>query len=349
MSQVQTNMPNYRWRKLVDWLMRGLTVLATAVAIIPLLLISFDVLWRGGQALNLEFFTQTYQPPLIIGAGLGEVTTLAPSASPLEPVATPPPGATADPFAHIDIGDVAELVGAVPADESGAGNITSGVVARGGILHGIIGTILVAGVALLISIPVGIMAGVFLSEYPNNAVATSVRFCTDVLSGAPSIVVGVVAYILLVVPSQRYSGLAGSVALAMLMLPTITRTTEEMLKLVPESVREAAMALGAPTWYATFTVVIPTALNGILTGIMLAFARGAGETAPLLLTILGSNLLTADLRGPIGAMPLLIYRYTESPFPSENTLAWGTAFVLMMVVLVTNILARLLTRQRMGR
>src|SRR5215510_5619053 len=146
---------------------------------------------------------------------------------------------------------------------------------------------------------------------------------------------------------HTFSGLAGSVALALLMVPTITRTTEEILKLVPESIREAAQAMGAPTWYATFTVIVPTVLSGITTGVMLAFARGAGETAPLLLTVMGNNELTFNLLGPIAALPLLTYRYTESPFPSENNLAWGTAFVLMMMVLLINILVRLATRNRL--
>jgi phosphate transport system permease protein len=131
------------------------------------------------------------------------------------------------------------------------------------------------------------------------------------------------------------------------MVPTILRTTEEILKLVPDSTREAAQALGAPMWYATFTVVVPAVLSGIITGVLLAFARGAGETAPLLLTIMGNNELTFNLLGPIAALPLLTYRYTESPFPTENNLAWGTAFVLMMMVLVINILMRLATRRRL--
>jgi phosphate transport system permease protein len=154
--------------------------------------------------------------------------------------------------------------------------------------------------------------------------------------------------VLLVRRFETYSGLAGSIALTFLMVPTITRTTEEILKLVPTTTREAALAMGAPMWYSTFTVVIPTALGGIVTGVLLAFARGAGETAPLLLTIQGSNVLAYSLLEPIAALPLLTYKYTESPFPAENNLAWGTAFVLMMLVLVVNVLVRLSTRNRMG-
>ncbi len=276
--------------------------------------------------------------------------------------ATPAASApTADPFANIDVGALAgadaepPVSGAAPASSATPASaaapqdqiVTTEVVARGGVLHGIIGTLLVIGVALLFAVPIGLLAGIFLAEYPKNRLATIVRFCTDVLSGAPSIIAGVVAYILLVQRFQSFSGLAGSIALTILMVPTITRTTEEMLKLVPGSLREAAQALGAPTWYSTVTVALPAALAGIVTGILLAFARGAGETAPLILTVLGNNELTYNMLGPIAALPLLTYRYTESPFPSENALAWGTAFVLMMTVLLVNILVRLATRSRL--
>jgi phosphate transport system permease protein len=177
-------------------------------------------------------------------------------------------------------------------------------------------------------------------------VATAVRFATDVLSAAPSIIVGVAAYVLIVKEIQNFAGIAGSVALAILMVPVITRTTEEILKLVPTTVREAAMGLGAPKWWATLTVVIPAAMSGIATGAMLAFARAAGETAPLLLTILGSNNIVYNLYEPMAALPLLTYKYTESPFPLQNDLAWTAALVLTLLVLVVNILARWATRNR---
>jgi len=258
-------------------------------------------------------------------------------------------GALAGADAEPPVSGAAPASSATPASAAAPQDqiVTTEVVARGGVLHGIIGTLLVIGVALLFAVPIGLLAGIFLAEYPKNRLATIVRFCTDVLSGAPSIIAGVVAYILLVQRFQSFSGLAGSIALTILMVPTITRTTEEMLKLVPGSLREAAQALGAPTWYSTVTVALPAALAGIVTGILLAFARGAGETAPLILTVLGNNELTYNMLGPIAALPLLTYRYTESPFPSENALAWGTAFVLMMTVLLVNILVRLATRSRL--
>lgn len=358
--------------------MRGATVLCTLIAIVPLVLIIGYVLVVGGKALNTEFFTQAYLPPLTIDNGVTAPDLGVPAGA---PAAEPPPAdsialnpsvaqptvtnaapqaadATADPFANIDVGALVgagtepfPTTGMPPADaattQQPVAMPATDVVARGGVLHGIVGTLLVTGVALLLAIPIGLLAGIFLAEYPTNRLATIVRFCTDVLSGAPSIIAGVVAYILLVQRFQAFSGLAGSVALTILMVPTIIRTTEEMLKLVPASIREAAQALGAPTWYATFTVVVPTALTGIVTGILLAFARGAGETAPLILTVLGNNELAYNMLGPIAALPLLTYRYTESPFPSENTLAWGTAFVLMMIVLLVNVLVRLATRSRL--
>lgn len=218
--------------------------------------------------------------------------------------------------------------------------------AGGGVLHAIVGALLIVGVALLIAAPIGIMAGIYLSEYPGHGASTVIRFCTDVLTAMPSIVVGVTAYVLIVQRTSKFSGLAGSLALVVLIVPVVTRTTEEILRLVPESVREAATALGAPRWWSTLTVVLPMALGGIATGVLLAFARAAGETAPLLVTVLGNNNLTFDIFGPMQALPLLAYRYTEQPFRVLSEQAWGAALVLVVIVLGTNIVVRLLTRHR---
>jgi phosphate transport system permease protein len=337
--------PNYAARKLTDRLMRGCVLLATAVAIVPLVLIIGYVTVIGGGALSWDFFTQTYVPPMMSGFDPGAVVI-----DPAAPIDPNDPFANLDPGALVGDGSAAPADPAAPAD--GAMDMANAE-AKGGVLHAIVGTLLITGAALLISLPIGLLAGVFLSEYPANSVATAVRFCCDVLSGAPSIIVGVTAYVLIVNARGAdgqpigFSGWAGAVALTFLMVPTITRTTEEVLKLVPEATREAALAMGAPTWYSTFTVVVPTALSGIVTGVMLAFARGAGETAPLIMTVLGSNVLVTSLLEPIAALPLITYRYTESPFPSENNLAWGSAFVLMMLVLVVNILVRVATRTRL--
>lgn len=320
---------NYRWRKFVDQVMRGSTVVATGCAVIPLIAIIGYVLALGGSALSTQFFTDVYQPPNMAQAAADGST---PAFDPNDPFAGI--GAPTDGTAPVD-------GVALEADVYAGGPV-------GGVLHGIIGTLIITGVGLLFALPIGIFAGIYLSEYRNERYATIVRFCCDVLSGSPSIVAGVVIYVLVVIRSQQFSAIAGSLALMILMVPIVTRTTEEMLKLVPESMREAARGLGAPTWYSTFTVVIPAALPGIVTGVMLAFARGAGETAPLILTVLGSNVISTNLFAPMASLPLVAYRYTESPYPGENTLAWGAAFVLMMLVLVMNILVRVATRRRAG-
>lgn len=300
---LETNMLTYQRRSRVDKMLRGCTIMATGIAIVPLVLIIAYVLFVGGSALNLDFFTQTYRPP--VPAGIDPLTGL--------------------PIDGMEEGDLAQ------------------VQARGGVLHGIVGTLMVTITALLCSLPIGVLAGIFLAEYPDTPFNTFIRFCCDVLSGAPSIVIGVVGFTLIVKPMGSYSGIAGAIALTFLMVPTIARTTEEILKLVPNAVREAAMAMGAPMWYSTFTVVLPAALTGIVTGALLAFARGAGETAPLLLTIQGNSNLSFDLLAPMAALPILTYKYIESPFPAENQLAWGTAFVLMMLVLGINLLVRVTT------
>ncbi|MBC8078482.1 MAG: phosphate ABC transporter permease PstA [Chloroflexales bacterium] len=326
--------PNYTARKLTDRLMRGLTVLATLLAVVPLVIIIGYVLIKGGSSLNIPFFTQTYQAPVTLGdlgdAGIDPATGL-PAVPEIDPV-------TGLPVVPTTVPDGTQP----PAEQTPVAEPA----AQGGVLHSIVGTLLITGLALLFALPVGLMAGIFLSEFPANPVATFVRFCCDVLSGAPSIIVGVVGYVLVVQRAGTYSGLAGAIALTFLMVPTITRTTEEILKLVPNATREAALAMGAPMWYSTFTVVIPAALSGIVTGVLLAFSRGAGETAPLLLTVGGSNVLSFNVRDQMDALPLRTYYFTNSPFPAEYNQAWGTAFVLTAMVLLVNVLVRLATRRR---
>ena len=332
MSIPRAASPNYAARKLTDRLMRGLTVLATLLAVVPLVIIIGYVLVKGGGSLNVPFFTQTYQAPVSMGdAGAIDPATGLPVVPALDPITGLPVEATTVPN------------GAQPPAEQ---TPAAAPETQGGVLHSIVGTLLITGVALLLALPIGLLAGIFLSEFPPNPVATFVRFCCDVLSGAPSIIVGVVGYVLVVQRFGTYSGLAGAIALTFLMVPTITRTTEEILKLVPNATREAALAMGAPMWYSTFTVVIPAALSGIVTGVLLAFARGAGETAPLLLTVGGSNILSFNLSDQMDALPLRTYYFTNSPFPAEYNQAWGTAFVLTAMVLIVNILVRLATRRR---
>jgi phosphate transport system permease protein len=217
--------------------------------------------------------------------------------------------------------------------------------AGGGMANAIVGTLMVVGLAALIALPLGIAAGVYLSEYGRGRFATLVRYTTDVLSGVPSIVVGVVAYGLVVVPMGRFSGLAGSVALAILMLPPIIRATEEMVRLVPQSYRQAALALGAPRWKTTQQIVLPAARAGIVTAGMLAVARAAGETAPLLFTALGNRFWSLRMDQPIATLPVFIYDYAKAPYTDWNRQAWTGALVLVLLVTVISLLLRITVRR----
>ena len=219
----------------------------------------------------------------------------------------------------------------------------------GGVAHAIVGTLLIVGMACLIGIPVGMAAGVYSAEYAGTRLALVTRFVADVLNGTPSIVVGVVAWTLIVARQKHFSGLAGSVALAILMIPMVMRTTEELIKMVPNSLREAALALGYPRWRTSLTIIVRTTLPGIVTGILLATARVAGETAPLLFTTLGSQFMNADLNQPTAALPLTVFTYAIGPYEEWHRLAWATALVLILVVLSLSLLARVATRQRFDR
>jgi len=218
----------------------------------------------------------------------------------------------------------------------------------GGILHAILGTLTIVGMASLAGVPIGIAAGFYCSESRGSRLATVTRFVADVLNGTPSIVIGVFAWTWVVVTQKQFSALAGSVALAVLLVPMVMRTTEELLALVPTSLREAALALGYPEWRTSLTVVLRTALPGIVTGSLLAVARISGETAPLLFTALGSEYLSTRLDAPMAALPLLVYKYATGPYPEWHRLAWTSALVLILVVLLLSLLARLATRQRFG-
>jgi len=217
--------------------------------------------------------------------------------------------------------------------------------AGGGMANAIVGTLLVVGTAALMALPLGIAAGVYLAEYGRGRFSTLVRYTTDVLSGVPSIVVGVVAYGLAVVPMGRFSGLAGSVALAILMLPPIIRATEEMVRLVPQSYRQAALALGAPRWKTTQQIVLPAAKAGIVTAGMLAVARAAGETAPLLFTALGNRFWSLRMDQPIATLPVFIYDYAKAPYTDWNRQAWTGALVLVLLVTVISLLLRITVRR----
>jgi phosphate transport system permease protein len=218
--------------------------------------------------------------------------------------------------------------------------------AGGGMRNEILGTLILVALGSLLALPVGLMAGIFLSEFGSPRLASMVRFVADILAGVPSIVVGVFAYAIVVRPMHSYSALSAGVALAIIMIPIVARTAEESLRLVPSSMREAALALGITRWRAVMGVIIPGALTGIITGVMLAVARIAGETAPLLFTALGSQFGVQGLLKPIGAIPLQIYHYALSPYPDWQQQAWAGAFLLILLVLGISIVVRWITGRR---
>jgi phosphate transport system permease protein len=218
--------------------------------------------------------------------------------------------------------------------------------AGGGFGNALLGSLVLVGLACAVGIPVGVLAGVYLAEFGDNRFGKAVRFSADVMSGVPSIAVGIFVYTLVVLSMRRFSALAGGIALGVLMLPTITRTTEELLKLVPDSLREAGLALGVPRWRVILRVVLRTGAPGIATGVMLAVARAAGETAPLLFTAFSNRFWSVSLNQPIGSLPVQIYTYAVSPYEEWHQQAWAAALVLVGMVLVLNIGARLLTASR---
>ena len=296
-SQLDFSRARYRRRKINNWVMLSLTGLLTLLALVPLFWIVGYVIYKGGQYINLSFFTHM---PLPLG------------------------------------------------------------MEGGGVLHAIEGTIILTLLSALFAIPPGVLAAFYIAYKPNTPLGAAVRFSTDVLAGVPSIVIGLFIYALIVKTQQHYSALAGGVALAILMLPTIIRTTEEMLKLVPQALREGALALGSPEWKASLSVILPAAGNGVVTGVLLGIARASGETAPLLFTALGNEnyeigrIVNAGLSAhqsvftilgkvfgqPVDSLPLTLWKYAQQPFPERVNQAWAVAMVLMLLVLATNILAR---------
>jgi phosphate transport system permease protein len=213
----------------------------------------------------------------------------------------------------------------------------------GGMANSIVGSLIVTGLGAVLAIPVGLLAGIYASEYRGTRVAAAVRFAADTLNGVPSIVIGVFAYSIAVLPFHAFSATAGGVALGIMMLPLVTRTTEELLLLVPPSLREGALALGATRARAVFTVVVPAALPGILTGVLLAIARVAGETAPLLFTAFNNRFFTTDVRQPISTLTVQVFYYANSAYEDWHRQAWAGALVLVAIVLTCSLLARFAT------
>ncbi|MFB3819636.1 MAG: phosphate ABC transporter permease PstA [Candidatus Methylomirabilales bacterium] len=218
--------------------------------------------------------------------------------------------------------------------------------AGGGMANAILGTLLLIGLAAGLGLPLGVLGGVYLAESRDPHLPRLVRFLADVLNGVPSIVIGIFAYSVIVLPMRRFSALAGAAALAVIMLPVVLRTTEEMVRLVPASLREAALALGIPEWKMVLRVVLPTARAGILTGVMVSLARIAGETAPLLFTAFGNRFWHQGLDQPIAALPLQIFAYAVAPYEDWHRQAWAGALVLIAIIFVTSLAARLAVKGR---
>lgn len=220
--------------------------------------------------------------------------------------------------------------------------------AGGGIGPAIQGTIIVVGIASLIGVPIGVVSGIYLAEFRETKLALLARFLNDVSSNMPSIVIGIFCWALIVTPIG-WSVIAGAIALAIMMIPIVTRTTEESMKLVPTTIREAAIALGIPQWKTTITVVLSSAKKGIATGILLAVARISGETAPLLLTILGSRFWFGGITEPTAALPLAIFNFSQSPYAASDwPRAWGASMVLILMILGINVIVRYFTREKYG-
>lgn len=215
----------------------------------------------------------------------------------------------------------------------------------GGLANSIVGTLMLSALGAVLAIPIGVLSGLYMSEYAGTKLASLIRFSADTLNGVPSIVIGVFVYGIAVLPFKQYSAMAGSIALGIMMIPIIARTTEELLLLVPGTMREGALALGATRARAVFTVVLPAALPGIITGIVLALARIAGETAPLLFTALNNRFFSTSLTQPISSLTVQVYNYASSPYEDWHRQAWAGALVLVLIVLLCSVLARLATRR----
>jgi phosphate transport system permease protein len=215
----------------------------------------------------------------------------------------------------------------------------------GGMGNAILGSVILCGLGAVLAIPIGVMSGIYIAEYPGSSMAATVRFAADTLNGVPSIVIGVFVYAIAVLPVKHFSALAGGIALGVMMIPIITRTTEELIRLVPSSLREGALALGATRGRAVMTVVLPAALPGIITGIVLALARIAGETAPLLFTAFNNRFWSTALDQPIGSLTVQVYTYAIAPYDDWHRQAWAGALVLVTMILLCSVFARLATRR----
>ncbi len=215
----------------------------------------------------------------------------------------------------------------------------------GGIIHSIAGTFILIIIASLFSIPLGIGAGIYVSEHRNSKIANFIRLCVEVLQGIPSIVIGISVYLWIVLPMGNFSALSGGIALGIMMLPMIIKSTDETLKLIPPTLKEASIALGVPYYKTILKVILPAGLKGIVTGILIGIARIAGETAPLLFTAFGNNFLNLNILKPVDALPLLIFNYATSPYEQWHKIAWGASFILVSIVLFLNIITQVIIKK----
>lgn len=270
-------------RKIKSSFMTLLMIMATALILLPLVIIFFHIVKMGFSSINLDFFMNIPKP----------------------------------------------------TGETG-----------GGMANGMVGSLVLIAMASVIGLPIGIFGAIYLVEYGGGRISNIIRFSADVLNGIPSIITGMVAYSLIVVPMKGFSALAGAVALALIMTPIVLRTAEEQLKLVPGSLREASLALGVPLWRTTLKVTLRSAMKGVLTGVLLAIARIAGETAPLLFTALGNMFWSRKLTEPIAAMPLQIFNFAISPYEDWHRLAWAGALVLVTFMFTISLATRYFSRQR---
>jgi phosphate transport system permease protein len=215
----------------------------------------------------------------------------------------------------------------------------------GGISNAILGTVMLIGISTALSVPLGIFAAIFLSEYREGKFVYLTKLCVETLQGIPSIVIGIIAYVWVVIPMGSFSALSGGIALGMMMLPVVVTATEETLKLIPDSLREASLALGVSYPRTILKVILPAGVSGVVTGILLSIARVAGETAPLLFTAFGNPFMSHNILKPINSLPLMIFNYATSPYPEWHTLAWGASFILIVFVLGLNLLTKVVTRR----
>jgi len=283
MSAMRTRSLWQAKRRVANGLLWAGSVLATVLAMVPLVMVIYYVAAQGLPAINLDFFTKLPKP----------------------------------------------------VGESG-----------GGMAHAIVGTLVLIGLASLVGLPVGILGGIYLAEFGNNRFGWNVRFAADVLCGVPSIVTGIFIYAVVVVPMGGFSALAGGAALGVMMIPIVIRTTEELVRMVPMSLREASLSLGATHWRTVLKVVLLAAKGGVITGALLAVARIAGETAPLLFTAFGNRYWSARLDEPIASLPVMIFNYATGPYEDWHRQAWGAALVLVAIVLILSVAARYATKGR---